>query len=329
MDHDVGIAGFGFAVPPSIRLNDDPLFAEIRAAAGVETDFFSGAVRRRFLADGEAIEDFMVQAGSEALEDAGVPARAVDRIYGYSFVSEYLTPNGLYKVHQGLGLRRDAMVVPINAEYSNFIIGLVLAWEAIAAGHIDVAMVNCGASMTRYMDYGRGHAAPVGDGAGAVIVSRTERYRFVDHEVVTLSDMFDVMTMKVRPIERHGARFLPVDSSGAPMPTYEIKEDGLRVVSTVGVDVPPALVQQLLSRNGVPSDRVTLVAHQASRPLMERWEELIAPAEYADTFDEFGNVTIASIPITLAKIRSELRSDYIVLLSPGTGTSMSALLMQR
>jgi 3-oxoacyl-[acyl-carrier-protein] synthase-3 len=312
-----------------VRTNDDPIFNDARASAGAEADFFGGAKERRCLGADEAIEDLMAEAARRALADAGLGPRDVDRLYGYAFVSEYLSPNGLYKVHHALGLDARAMVVPVNAEFSNFITSVVLAWEAVAAGRARHVLVVCGTSMTRHMNYASGHALAIGDGAAAAVVGPSTRFRLVDHEVCTLSEVFDVMTMKPRVVERHGQRFVAVGKDGVAAPIYEMNEAGLHTVMGHGVEVPPKMVRDLLARHGIASRDIAFIGHQPARSLMSHWQRAIEPGEYRDTYDALGNATLASVPITLAMHRNSIATRYIVLLSPGTGTHFAALLIER
>ncbi len=326
---DIGLLGFGRALPARVRTNDDPVFAELEGDRSAEAAFFAGTDERRVLAPDEAIEDFMIEAGRAALDDAGVRPEQIDRVYGYAFVSEYSSPNGLYLVHHGLGLDPRAMVVPINAEFSNFITSVTLAWEAIAAGRARHVLVVCGSSMSRHVAYSSGHSVSVGDGAGAVVVGPSPRFRVLDHESRTLSDAFDVMNMKPRPFGRPGARRVAVDGEGMALPTYEMRESAMQVVMKQGAEVPPEMVAALLARNGVEPAQVALVTHQPARALMDHWQRAIGPAEYFDTYDRYGNVALASVPITLAETHGRMTAPYLVLASPGTGTHFAALLLRR
>ena len=328
----VGFLGFGDAVPEHVRRNDDPVFSGVRGSARhgsvTEAELFTGMRERRVLASGEAVEELMVEAGRRALAQAGVEAASVDRLYGYTSVSEYITPNGLFRVHAGLGLPRRAMVVPVNNEFSNFVASCILAWEAIAAGHCGYALVACGSSWSRNMDYELPHATVVGDGAGAALLGPSERMRLVGHAAETSSGDYDVMGMKVHVTERAGGRRLLVDAMGLPVPTYEISDQGVRAFLEEGRSAPPRLVLELLRRHGVDPAQVALVTHQASRALLSHWAGLVQPAQHIDTFDELGNMGLASIPVTLARRGHEVTTAYVAMASLGPGTHVTALLVQ-
>lgn len=333
MSRPVGFLAFADAVPEHVRRNDDPVFAGVRGSArhgsATEAELFTGMRERRILAPGETIEELMVEAGRRALARAGVEAASVDRLYGYTSVSEYITPNGLFRVHAGLGLPRRTMVVPVNNEFSNFVTGCILAWEAIAAGHCEHALVACGSSWSRNMDYELPHATVVGDGAGAALLGPSERMRLVGFATETSSGDYDVMGMKVHATQRTGGRRLRTAVAGLPVPTYKISDEGVRAFLEEGRGAPPRLVLELLSRHGVDPAQIALVTHQASRALLSHWAGLIQPAQHIDTFAELGNMGLASIPVTLARRGHEVATAYIAMASLGPGTHVTALLVKR
>lgn len=322
MSHpSIAILGAGEAVPVHVRRDDDPIFAALRSAlpdsGAREREIFSGKHERRYLAPGEELEQLVIQAGRAALESARVRPEEVDRLYGYLSVSEYVAPNALYRVHRGLALRQHVMVVPVNSEFTNFTAGLVLAWEAILAGHSKLALVAVGSSWTRNLDYRHGHATSIGDGAGAAVVGPGDKLVLVDYSVDTFSDEYGVMTMRRRP------------ESGLEQPTYDIDSDsGIKAYLSTGMDGPVQQVRELLKKHGLTGDDITLITHQSTRGLMNHWKENLRPRVYLDTFTLLGNMTCASVPVTLARAYRELHTPYLVLHTMGIGAHQFAVLVR-
>ena len=317
----VALLGAGHAVPAGVRLNDDPVFARVREGAAergiAEHTLFVGNRERRVLAPGEEIEDFVVEASRAALQRAGVAEAEVSRLLGYVSVSEFLAPNSLFRVHRDLGLSRECLVIPVNSEFSNFLVGVILSWEAILAGHADRCLVACGGAWTRSMDYTQGHSLGIGDGAGAAVVGVGERMVLVDYLVETLSDEYGVMRMARRP------------ESGLDHPTYALDPTaGVGAFLSTGMESAPRMVGTLLERHGITAADVTLVGHQASRMLMDHWAEKIRPGAYLDTYEEFGNVVLASVPVTLSRFWDEIRTPWLVLFALGIGAHQVALLVK-
>ncbi|TSC26059.1 3-oxoacyl-[acyl-carrier-protein] synthase III C-terminal domain-containing protein [Corallococcus sp. Z5C101001] len=313
------LLGVGAAVPGTVRGNEDPLFEPLRRAAGSggEHALFYGNRERRVLGPGESLASLTARAGAAALQDAGLTASDVQRLYGYVSVSEFIAPNALYAVHRELGLGQGALVVPVQADFANFLMGVVLAWEALRAGSIQHALVAVGSAWTRNVDYTQGHAIGIGDGAGAVVVGAGERLTLVDWGADTFSDEYGAMMMGPRP------------ESGLAHPTYGIAPtSGVQAFLNSGMNGPPRLVERLLHKHGVAREDVTLISHQATRKLMDHWAKEIRPREYLDTFEDFGNMVHASIPVTLARFHRELRTKYLVMVGLGIGAHQMALLVR-
>jgi 3-oxoacyl-[acyl-carrier-protein] synthase-3 len=332
MVQSIGFVAFGCAVPSRVRTHDDPIFARARSRAGAGGEvLFEGLRERRVLGPDESVESLMVLAGQRALAAAGLEPAAIDRLYGYASVSEFLVPNGLYKVHHDLGLSPRAAVVPVNDGFTNFITGAALGWEAIASGRCRHVMINCGSGWTRNADYDADYAVVLGDGAGAAVLGPSERFTLVDfaEETYAEDDFYRGMNLKVRVAERDGLRHLQLDAQGLPVPTFEINEGGVRAFIAHGLNGPPRLVRSLLERHGVSRDRVAFVGHQGSRRLMDHWAQEIQPRQYLHTVDRYGDLTIASVPVTLATVFDQIETDYLVLAAPGPGIHFAALLIKR
>lgn len=274
---------------------------------------FSASASRAQLAPGEAIEPIVARAASEALRAAGVAAGEIDRLYGAVVLGAHIEPSPLYAVHRALGLRRDAAVIPQGTNFSGFLTGVALAAEAVRAGAARRVLVVGGASMSRHVPKDSGYAVSIADGAGAVVIGPGGRDVIVDFVTDTDGSLCDATTMD------HG-------SGGV---AFTFAEASLRGVHDYGALRPPALVAELLARNGVAPSDVALVAHQASRVLIEHWRSAIAPGEYIETFDDHGNATVASVPITLATRRDAITKPYLLLMSPGMGMHAVALLVRR
>ncbi len=331
----IGILGCGYSVPSHVRRNDDPIFQHIANSVNssgiAEKDLFVGLKERRYLDENEQLETLMIEATHWALLQARLAPEDIDRLYGYASVSSYITPNALYAVHKGLRLPEQTLVIPINSEFSNFLISFIQAWEAIAAGHSKNALVVCGTNWTKYMDYTQGHALSIGDGAGAVVIGHGGDFVPIDYATQTLSEQYGTMTMQVRVNTIHGKPCILVDKQNIPLPTYAISaEEGINQTFMVSaMHGLPHMVHALLKKHGLTGNDIALITHQASRVLMDHWEESLQPKQYLNTLELFGNLTLASYPVNLAYHFSSITTDYLVLAAVGVGYHQIALLLAR
>jgi 3-oxoacyl-[acyl-carrier-protein] synthase-3 len=294
-----GIEGVGHALP----LTRIP-------GGGMVDPLFYGAGERRVLAPGESVVPLVVEACRAALAGARKRPSDVDRLYGSISMSVHLTPNELFAVHHALGLRDDVLVVPLNCEFSQFIVGCSLAREALDAGRASTVLVAVGANISAHTDPRDAFSGVVSDGAGAAVIGRAPRWDIVDLAVRTVSHTFDAMNLK----------------AGA---TYEIREAGLEVFRSEGISALPMLAAGLCSRHEVAREDLTVIGHEASRYLTDAWAKAIGPAAYFREIERHGNLPGASVPVTLSMHLDEVTTNHVVLLSPGTGIHFAALLLRR
>lgn len=328
-----GILGCGYRLPRRVRGNDDPIYAGLdtsRNAQGVyQSSLFRGLERRHYLGADESITDLVTESCRQALSQAELAATDVDRLYGYVTVPRYYTPNPLYQVHHDLELPRQALVVPINSEWTNFMLGLVHAADAVTTGTARHCLVACGNNYTQHIDYTQGHATSIGDGAAAALVGPSDRFVVIDHATVTDSAYHHALTVGVRALTVNGRRHLPIDeATGLPTATLEITQTGIEMLSSVYKDSLPELVNDLLARNRITGNQISLITHQGVRLLLDHWAERIAPKEHLETLAQFGNLIAATYPVNLAYAFDRINTDYVVIAGIGTGIHVSAVLLR-
>lgn len=305
-------------MPGTVRRNDDPVFASLDPRGSPLSAIFAGTVERRVLADGEDLMDLMEAAARAALADARTDPAEIDRLIGYESVSENLTPNGLFLLHRRLGLRRDVMVLPINCEFSNFLLGVSLAREAAVCGAARTSLVVCGSNWTRHVNYTQPHAVMGGDGAGAAVVGATGRFEVVDYAVETDSASYELWTMRARGAGSDGR---------PPTPTYEISPDAKPSFAEEAIRSSSRLASDLLARNRVSPADVTLVPHQ-TKALVDGWSASLSPRAVLHTYETLGNLSHASIPVTLALRAREITTPYLLFIAAGTGSHFAAMLLR-
>ncbi|MEG4516347.1 MULTISPECIES: 3-oxoacyl-[acyl-carrier-protein] synthase III C-terminal domain-containing protein [unclassified Microcoleus] len=328
----IGIIGTGYAVPSQIRTNDDPIFDWLKQHPVPGQDLFKGYKERRVLSSGESVTELMVQAALVAIKDAGLNIGEIDALLGYDSVSEYLTPNGLAKVHQQLGLSPTTWIFPINDEYTNFNTGLLMANALVRARQVRNALVVCGCNWTRYVSYHTPQSISASDGAGAAVVGELRdpsQFTLVDAENSVYTKVYGCMYMQPDAIARDAFDFQNNPEQIYTRPYFHITPTGQQAFVEFIEKEPPRLIHRLLERHGIRGADIALITHQASTVLMDAWASAIAPAQYLQTLETFANMTLASIPVNLAYFYREIKTEYLVLLGLGTELKTAALLLKR
>lgn len=327
----IALVGVGYSVPPMIRTNDDPIFLWLKQHQAPGQDLFSGYKERRILACPDSLSDLpktladlMVPAAQQALRNAGIGPNAVDAILGDASVSDYYTPNGLADIHRRLRLPASAWIVPINME-SSFNTSVLMADALVKSGRCRNALIVCGCNWSRYVNYRTPQSISAADGAGAVVVSRSNAasaFALVDAETIGETADYGSMYMAGDPIRT-------VDNLCFSQRYFHITDAGLSNFRTFGEKTPPEAVNRLLRRNHLDAGQVCVISHQSSRVLLDAWRDAIRPGQYPDTLEQFGDMVGANVPVNLAYHRERIDKNDLVLLAVGPEFTTSALLFHR
>lgn len=316
-----GVIGHGFALPPTIRNNKDPIFDYLWKHQPPGSDLFTGYENRRVLGPDEPLSDLMTKACNQAMEGAKLASDDIDLITGYESVSEYIEPNGLAAIHRRMALPTTCQVMPINDEYTNYLSGLVVADSLIKSGRTRNAIVTVGCNWTQYSNYTQPQAISSGDGAGAMIVGATKDkscFRLVDHEVSVQKEGYGGMRMA--PSEA-GPYFTK--------PWSQIDDQGVKMFKNFAFKVPPAIVNDLLKRNGIKGSDITFIPYQASSVLLDPWQEAIKPAQTILSIKELANMTLATVAVNFSRSYDEIEKDWVCMLGVGTQFQTMAVLLKR
>ena len=153
-------------------LSNDELAAQIETS----NDWIvtrTGIQRRHIAAEGEFTSDLAAEAARRALAHAGIGAGDVDLIVVATSTPDDTFPATATQVQAKLGLTTGA-AFDVQAVCSGFVFALAVADNFIRAGQAETALVIGAETYSRILDWDdRGTCVLFGDGAGAVVVSRT------------------------------------------------------------------------------------------------------------------------------------------------------------
>ncbi len=328
------VVGTGYAVPPTVRTNDDPIFDYIHAHDPTHGKLFFGYENRRVLAPAEPIEPYMIQAAHAALSSAGLVAADIDLLLGFTSISPYLTPNSLTYVHAALGLAPTCWMIPVASDYSNYSAGLVMADAMITAGRATKVLIVCGSNWSQNVSYLTPPCVSIGDGAGAAVVATsndTHLFRVVDYEVDVESTGYGGMFTTSDPMPDAVVQGPPGSPTNHAFSSsyFHLTPQGVTEFQVFGTQAPPKVIKALLTRNAVDASQVALVCYQASAMLIDAWNTAVKPKQCLHTLKEYANMVIASIGVNFAYHMKAIETDYVVLISVGPEPHAAALLLRR
>ena len=143
---NVSIAGFGYTLAPNVVTSDDlekrlaPVYEKLHLQAG-QLEALTGIAERRFWDRDIKLSEPTIDAGRQALENAGItPERIGLLIYG-GVCRENLEPATACAVADGLGLGSQAQIFDLSNACLGVANGMIMAANAIELGQIQAALV--------------------------------------------------------------------------------------------------------------------------------------------------------------------------------------------
>jgi len=285
----VSITGIGKCVPEKVVTNDD-------LALLVETsdEWISKrtGIRSRHVAVEETATDLAVSAVKDALLMSGEAPENVGVIVACTITGDELTPSLAGRVQKALGIP-VCTAMDVSAGCTGFVYALVTAASLMDTLNKDVAIVVASELMTKYCDWSdRATCVLFGDGAGAVVLRRSEVAHLLHPILSATPDVDDVIVV------RKEARSTPF-TEAVESPRESIRMKGADVF-TYAVAVMENTLDELAARCAdKPIDRI--VPHQANEKIIDfviRTKKF-AREQFFVNIANYANTSSASIPIAL------------------------------
>ena len=338
-EHNVGVIGMANRLPDAIRTNDDPIFDWLRKHHPEGQGLFTGYDKRHVLAEGETVLDILTPAARMAIDDAGLEPSQIDILMGCVSPSTFILPPDLFALNRQLKLPETTPTIPIANDFNNFNVSLALADAMVRAGRARNVLIAIGGGWTRVMDYRSPQSVSAADGAAAVVVGAAARdhqprWRLVDAEVIAreqnFGDMYLVGDRRQTPKSTDIGSPSDPDPLGRDWtgPYYHVTASGLKDFGSFGGVTALLAVTRLLQRQGIAASDVTFTGHQASQTLLDMWQKALAPRAMFQTLAQFGNMTVANIPVNLCLMQGQVTTPWVVALGLAGDMSAYAVLLR-
>jgi len=276
------ITGTGFFVPERVVTNQEIV------ESGVDTSDEwiwekIGVKTRRWISDGEQTSDLAAKAGEMALENAGIGADELDAVIVTTILGDRITPATACIVQEKIGAKKAA-AFDINNACAGFIYGIEVASKLIEGKSFEKILLIGADTPSRLLQKDRRTTYVIfGDGAGAVVLEKSEKGRGVI------------------------GSYLKSDGSGADMifvPTefpFYIEMDG-KAVKEFAEKAMPDAVNGALKNAGLSLKELDfIVPHQANYNIIKASMDSLGLGmdKTFTNIDKYGNTVGASIPIAL------------------------------
>ncbi len=313
------IAGVGAYLPELVLTNDD-------VAQHVDTNdewiiTRTGIRQRHIAAPHQVTSDLAFEAAQAALNQAQLPASAIDLIIVATTTPDQTFPAVATKVQAALGISGCA-AFDVQAVCSGFVYALTIADNFIRAGQAKHALVIGAETLSRIVDWGdRATCVLFGDGAGAVVLSATD------------DPQRGIITSKLHAEGSHGTMLCTDGGPSTTQSTGYLRMQGKEVFRFASENMA-SVVQTLLDENGlVAADLEALVPHQANARIIETVGKKLGltASQVISTVAQHANTSAASIPLALAESIKHNRlqpGDLVALCAMGGGFTWGGMLLR-
>jgi 3-oxoacyl-[acyl-carrier-protein] synthase-3 len=330
--HKSRILGAGHYVPERIVTNE-----ELSQMMNTSNEWIverTGIQERRWFTPGvDTVTNMSAKASKMAMERAKTSPEEIEFIIFATITSDYFLPGNGVLLQRELGLKSIGALDIRNA-CSGFIYALSVADQFIKTGMYSKILVvgaEIQSSALDKSDEGRSSAVIFADGAGAVILGRSE------------NDQSGILSTHLHAEGAHDEELYCIapSSSGKVRISQEMIERGDFFLKMNGNAVFKhavvrfmEVIQEALAHNGVSKDEIDLlVPHQANLRISQYIQQkLQLPDEKVfNNIMYLGNTTAGTIPIALSQAWEQGRlkeGDLVCLAAFGSGFAWASALLR-
>jgi len=313
------ITGTGSYLPEQVWTNDE-------LARRMETSdewivARTGIRQRHIAADDQNTSDLALPASLQAISAAGLAPADIDLIIVATTTPDMVFPSTAAFLQAKLGVA-GCPAFDVQAVCSGFVYGLAIADSMLTGGPYRHALVVGAEIYSRILDWNdRGTCVLFGDGAGAVVLSKSDRPGILAsrlHADGAYAGILQVPGHVDRGAIR-GEPLLRMDGQG-------VFKFAVRVLADVGDEV--------LADAGMRRDQIDwLIPHQANVRIIDATAKRLGLSadRVVTTVERHANTSAASIPLALdiavrdGRVRS---GQHLILAGVGGGFTWGAVLVR-
>jgi 3-oxoacyl-[acyl-carrier-protein] synthase-3 len=320
------IAGMGKYVPDNVVTNDD--LSKLMDTNDAWIQERTGIQERRHIKKGDGNSTAMmgVKAAEIALERARISKDDIELIVFATLSPDYYFPGCGVQVQDIMGIH-TCPALDVRNQCSGFIYALSVADQFIKTGMYKNVLVIGSENHSGGLDFttrGRNVSVIFGDGAGAAVVSRSEKEGYGILSTHLHSEGKHALELSLKgPSTNHWVPQLIEENPQEDIPYYPYMNGQFVFKNAVGRF--SEVIMEGLQANGLEvSDIDMLVPHQANLRISQFIQKKfqLTDDKVYNNIQKYGNTTAASIPIALCEAWEEGKikeGDTIVLAAFGSG----------
>lgn len=327
------ITGIGHYVPERVVTNHD--LEKLMDTSDEWIQERTGIKERRFAEVGEQSTAKMgFEAAKKAIERAGIDPKEIDAIVFSTLSSDYFFP-GSGALLQAMLELAPIPAIDIRAQCSGFIYGLSVADQFIKTGMYKTILMVASETQSIALDLstrGRNMGVLFGDGAGAVVMQRSEEEGkgLLSTHLHADGKFAKILTIK-EPGTGHDQMIYP-DMHENFMAIHP-QMDGKFVFKNAVQRMPEAVMEALTANGLTTADIDMLLPHQANLRISQMVQKILKlPNDKVyNNIQKYGNTTSATIPIMMSELWEQGRikeNQLYALTAFGSGFTWASALIR-
>ena len=329
------IVGLGKYLPENIVTNAD--LEKIMDTSNEWIIERTGIKERRHIkkGDGNSTASMGIEAAKIALDRAKIESKEIDLIVFATLSPDYYMPGSGVLVQEALNIP-NCPAIDIRAQCSGFVYGLSTADQFIKTGMYKNILVigseyhSGGLDMTTR---GRNISVIFGDGAGAVVITRTKK----NDEGILHSQLHSEgkYAKELSLIGPNTGRWVPeiINKNDPNDVSYFPYMNGQFVFKNAVIRFSEVIMKGLEKVKWKPSDIDMLIPHQANLRISQFVQKKfgLSDNQVYNNIQRYGNTTAASIPIALTEAWEEGKinnGSKVILAAFGSGFTWGSITMK-
>lgn len=329
------IIGTGYYVPENIVTNDD--LSKLMDTSDEWIRERTGIEQRRFATRGKDTTTSMgVRAAERAIEKAKINKEDIDFLIFATLSPDYYFPGCGVLAQKELGLGTIG-ALDIRNQCSGFVYALSVADQFIKTGMYKNILIIASEMQSPALDLttrGRNMAVLFGDGAGAVVLSRTtqEGKGILSSHLHSEGVHAEELAIVTPGVGKKWVTNL-IKENDPEDTSYYPYMNGQFVFKNAVVRFSEVIMEGLKANNLTEGDIDLFIPHQANLRISQFIQQKfkLSEAQVFNNIQKYGNTTAASIGIALAEAVEQGRvkeNDLLVLAAFGSGFTWGSVVIR-
>ena len=332
------ITGLGMYVPENVVTNDD--LSKIMDTNDEWIQERTGIKERRHIkkGDGNSTAKMGVKAAKIAIERAGIKKNEIELIVFATLSPDYYFPGCGVQVQDLLGLP-TVPAIDVRNQCSGFVYAISIADQYIKTGMYKNVLVIGSENHSGGLDMttrGRSVSVIFGDGAGAAVLSRSDKedQGILSTHMHSQGEHAEELAL-IGPSTEHWVPEIIAESDTATDEdiNYYPYMNGQFVFKNAVVRFSEVIMEGLKTNNLAPTDINMLIPHQANLRISQFVQKKfgLSDEQVFNNIQKYGNTTAASIPIALTEAWEQGKikeGDHVVLAAFGSGFTWASAIIK-